>query len=336
MRAPSAPPRIQTAQVYGADAMRVIAGANLGDMLESADGLCLGDLYRLRRAAQMGWLRVVAQDGGAAQVAEDSAQGVPGDAVSAQARLRFMSASGADAAGLLVALGVPEMGGTLCLLPLHGLTPGQDYTLIGIDTPGTGGAQPLPRSDLNALGLARGTRIAAADGKLVPVEQLRPGDRLLTRDNGARPLLSVHSRTVPALGAETPVVIAPGRLGNPQALMLAPQHRLFFYQHGQDRLTETSEILVQAAALTGTGDIARRKGGYVEYFVLVLDAHEILYVEGVPTESLEWSATARAHLPDGLAQDVETESPGLRHAPHFAEEADTDTAAAMVRTLLGR
>ena len=146
----------------------------------------------------------------------------------------------------------------------------------------------------------------------------------------------MHTRTVPAKGGEAPIVVAAGRLGNPQPLMLAPQQRLFFYQHGQDRLTETSEILIRAAFLSGTHDIARRQGGYVEYFVLVMEAHEILYVEGVPCESLELSSTARTHLPDSLTRDVEAEFPGLRHAPHLAEEADTDTADAMTRILMGQ
>lgn len=336
MSDPAAPPQVQTAQVYAAGALRVIAGANLGDGLEPADVLCLGDLYRLGRGATLQPLQVVAHSRGFAQVAQGAALGAPGDPVVVQARLRFMSETGTDASGLLLALGDPDLGGALCLLPLAGLQAGTEYTLIGIDEVAGTEAGHLPRADLNALGLARGTRVAAADGQLVAVEDLRPGDLLLTRDSGARPLLSVHCRTVPASGAETPVVVEAGRLGNPQPMMLAPQQRLFFYQHGQDRLTETSEILVRAAALSGTGEIARRPGGYVEYFVLVLEAHEILYVEGVPCESLELSSSARGHLPEALTRDVDAESPGLQHSPHFAEEADTETAAAMTRMLLGQ
>lgn len=334
MSDPSSAPTVHVADAYPAEALRVISGANLGDMLEEAELLCAGDVYRLTRAARLLALHV-AVEGGAAQVARDSALGLPGDRVAAQARLRFMASTGREATALLIALGTPDMGGSLCLLPLHGLDAGQDLTLIGIDPVARGGLLEMPRKDVRALGIARDTRVARGDGRLVPVQDLRPGDRVLTRDSGAQPILSIQNRTVPASGQETPVVIGAGRLGNAGTVVMAPQQRLFFYQHADARLTETAEILLRAGALTGSRDIARRPGGYVEYFVLVLGSHEILYVEGIPCESLEMSATARGNLPPALSQAVEQAAPGLHHAPHFAEEADADTAAAMARALLG-
>lgn len=334
MSDPITAPTLHVADAYPAQALRVISGANLGDMLEEADLLCPGDVYRLTRAARMQALHVSVEQG-AAQVAEGATLGLPGDCVAVQARLRFMASTGRDATALLIALGVPDMGGALCLLPLHGLEAGQDLTLIGIDPVARDGLQDLPSRDLRALGIARDTRVSRGDGRLVPVQELRPGDTVLTRDSGAQPILSIQSRTVPATGPETPIVIAAGRLGNPATAILAPQQRVFFYQHAEARLTETAEILLRAGALTGTRDVARRPGGYVEYFVLVLAAHEILYVEGIPCESLELSAEARNNLPAALSRAVDQATPGLQHAPHLAEEADEAMAAAMARALLG-
>ena len=73
-----------------------------------------------------------------------------------------------------------------------------------------------------------GTQILTATG-LRPVEALRPGELIQTRDNGLQPLVWVGLRRLrPAELALAPhlrpVRIAPGTLGNDAALIVSPQH----------------------------------------------------------------------------------------------------------------
>jgi Ca2+-binding RTX toxin-like protein len=73
-----------------------------------------------------------------------------------------------------------------------------------------------------------GTMIATPRGP-VPVERLRPGDLVMTRDNGPRPLLwSTMRRLGPAELERAPnlrpVVIAAGTFGGHERLVVSPQH----------------------------------------------------------------------------------------------------------------
>ena len=315
-------------QIYPASAFRVTAGANLGDAIEDMESLCLGDTYRLSRTAHLLDLTFSTPTvGQPPHITQNSRFGTPGQHLAILALLRFMSSGGAEAEALLIKLEAgPQAQEDLCILPFRGLSPGMTGSLIGIDR--AGGS--IPHQNISMLGFARGTRISRADGALAQVEDLQIGDLLLTRDNGAQPLRYVHRRTVPASGAETPVVIPPQRLGNPREIVLAHHQRLFFYQQGTDRLADVSEVLVRAGGLVGHHGANRRKGGYVEYFALVLDEHEILYAEGVPCESVELSPHAKERLPDEMANQL----PDFTHLPHIAQEAGDDALRALTQALL--
>lgn len=325
------PPITYAAQVFAADAFRVVVGANLGDHMDHPDWLCLGDTYRLTRQARTALLRFVpGPDQRPSRIAPGSDMGAPGAPVMIAARLRFMSQSGHQAEAMLMLIGPnQEDPDQICILPLHGMGTGCNYTLLGVDVSN----HVLPRQDTDSLGFAQDTRVTLADGALVQVQDLRVGDLLLTRDSGAQPLRMIHHRTVPAQGADAPVVIPAGKMGNPADLVLAPHQRLFFYQQGQDRLTEAAEILVRAGRLVDMHSALRRQGGYVDYYALVLDRHEILYAEGLPCESLDASDTARPRLPCDLARGLDITLPGLRHMPHVAEDAADADLVALARAL---
>jgi hypothetical protein len=46
------------------------------------------------------------------------------------------------------------------------------------------------------------------------------------------------------------------------------------------------EVLVPAKALVSDRSIFFERGGYVDYYHILFDTHEIIYSDGVPTESL--------------------------------------------------
>jgi hypothetical protein len=64
-----------------------------------------------------------------------------------------------------------------------------------------------------------------------------------------------------------------------------------------------------------------REGGFVDYFGLVFDQHEIIYAEGIPAESLMVNEATVSHLPPEMADDVRSLFPGLSQGQHFGFEA---------------
>ncbi|WP_068117112.1 Hint domain-containing protein [Tropicimonas marinistellae] len=326
-------------QVFPASQFRVVSGANLGDPLRGADELCLDDVYRLAPDAEPFHLlvrdtgtlggRVLSQNGVGQRVARRSEIGCAGAGLRLSARLTFLGPSGHKVDLLLLETTDQHGRTTHAALPLDPLEPGQTHTLIGVDSaPGT-----VRLADITALAFGQGTQIALADGSQRPVEALRPGDRLLTRDNGPQPLRCVLQRTVRTVGAHAPVVIPAGTLGNVGDLILGQQQRVFVYQRGDDRLTETAEMLVKAQYLVDGERIFLRPGGFAEFYALVLDHHEVIYAECIPVESLEVSARTLPALPEDIAHEVGTELPGLTHRPHIGIEADR-AAARMARERL--
>ena len=320
---PDSPIPPHSAQVFPAEAMTVSAGVNLGDGFEAWEEACPGDTYRLAPdATPQGLLlsREAAPHGDGARqmpVAPGSPLGRPGDPVALVARFSLMSAEG-DGIELL-ALEHRPTGATpaLWLLPLSPMARGADYTLLRIEE----NPEAVRLSDIVCVSLGRGTRITLPDGRQKPIEALSPGDPVLTRDHGPQPVRWIGRATLRAQGAFAPVVIAAGTLGNAGDLVVSPHHRMFLYQRRRHPLLQTSELLVQAKHLTDGETIFRREGGFVDYYSLAFDRHEIIYAEGIPAESLLVNEATLAHLPDALAEDVRTRFPGLSQHQHFGTEA---------------
>jgi hypothetical protein len=131
-----------------------------------------------------------------------------------------------------------------------------------------------------------GTLIQTPDGER-PVEALRAGDLVMTRDRGAQPLLHVAHRCYRFLSKKDkmrPVLIQPNALapGYPKRpLAVSPQHRMLIDEpKGQD-------ALIPAARLIKRPGIRRMRGKrHVTYYHLLLEHHEILTANSAPAESL--------------------------------------------------
>ena len=129
-----------------------------------------------------------------------------------------------------------------------------------------------------------GTRIRTPDGER-PVQSLMPGDLVLTRDNGPQPIRWIGRRTTAATDKMAPVQIAAGTFGDHGRLTVSPLHRILVAQARGELYFGTSEVLVAARDLIDGGAIRRIEGGWVEYVHLMFDEHQILWSEGLPTES---------------------------------------------------
>ncbi|WP_323038290.1 Hint domain-containing protein [Gemmobacter sp.] len=138
--------------------------------------------------------------------------------------------------------------------------------------------------NVDIICFCRGTRIATATGDR-PVEDLRPGDLVLTRDHGLQPLRWAGGSRRLAAGALAPVRIGAGALGNTRDLRVSPQHRMLVDGWQVGLLFGEDEVLVPAISLVNGTTVTRDEGGIVEYFHLLFDRHEILLSDGAPSES---------------------------------------------------
>ncbi len=131
----------------------------------------------------------------------------------------------------------------------------------------------------------QGTRIDTPGGP-VPVERLRQGDPVLTRDHGAQPVLWHTSSVVPGMGRAAPVAIAPGVFTSEEALTLSAQHRVLVCSPTAALAFGADEVLVPIKALVDGRRIVRRTEGLMHYHHLLFEHHEIIRANGVWCESL--------------------------------------------------
>ncbi len=317
------------AQVHPAAELVVDSGANAGDPLPAPDQSIPGDYYRLAEGARARAVRLDLADpgAGAGRVAPGSEVGAAGDPVAVEGRLALMASDG-DRVEVLV-LSLPGVG--RLALPLAPLRPGALYTLIGVEA----GPIPFRLADALAGAFAEGTRILLADGSQMPVEALEPGAMVLTRDGGGQPLRWRGTVRLRAEGAFAPVVVGAGVMGNPRPLVVSPHHRLFLYARAARALTGAADLLVQARHLVDGAGIRRREGGVVVYHGLVFDAHQVIYAEGVPCESLQVCPETLTRLPADLAEPLGAAFPGLVQGRHAGAEAGPEVVSRLVRRAAG-
>ncbi|MGR3621124.1 choice-of-anchor L domain-containing protein [Pseudophaeobacter sp.] len=130
-----------------------------------------------------------------------------------------------------------------------------------------------------------GTLIDTASGP-VAVEELEPGDMVMTRDHGAQPLRWIGRSRRRAEAADAPVRFAAGTLGAHQELELSPCHRVLLTDKWAEVLFGTAEVLVKARDLVNGHSIQRRENGApVVYVHLLFDQHEIICGNGLESES---------------------------------------------------
>ena len=325
---PSAGPGIHA---YPAGAIRAILGANAGDPIGGAEDVALGDIYRLKPEGRLKRLVVSRTDApGAPQtIAPGSEIGKPGDRIFLLALLTLLSPQG-ERLGIVTVWHEPSA--TTFAIPLSPMVAGREYTLIDV----SGDFSDLRLSDVICVSFAAGTMIARSEARPEVIEKIRPGDMILTRDNGPQPVRWVGKATLRAAGSFAPVVISAGTLGNLGDLVVSPHHRVFIYQRGAHRLGGVAEVLVQAKHLVDNDRVWRREGGFVDYYSLVFDRHEIIFAEGIAAESLMVNEQTVQLLPDDLACELRSRFPGLRQSQHHGLEATRAAVEAQGRAALFR
>ncbi|MDQ2091955.1 Hint domain-containing protein, partial [Marimonas arenosa] len=136
----------------------------------------------------------------------------------------------------------------------------------------------------NIICFTPGTMIATPDGERA-VETLRPGDLVLTRDDGPQPLGWVGNSTVPGIGKYAPVRLDPTITGARRRLTVSPQHRMLIEDWRAELLFAEREVFVAARHLLDCKGAERAPAEMVTYIHLMFDRHQVIYAEGAPCES---------------------------------------------------
>ena len=121
------------------------------------------------------------------------------------------------------------------------------------------------------------------------------------------------------------VHIAAGALHNSNDLVVSPEHRLFVYQRADELGAGRSEVLIKARNLVNATTVTRTDGGFIEYYQLLFDDHQIIYAEGIAAETLLADLRTSSALPPEVAARLQSGS--LRHSDRSYLDFDLPPAA---------
>lgn len=154
---------------------------------------------------------------------------------------------------------------------------------------------------------------------------VRPGDLVVTRDHGLRPVRLVLERRItrarilrdPDLA---PIRLAPRAIGPmmPQReLLLAPDHKLLVPGFRVAGHEQNSCCLIEARDLAGCCDAAHidSSGKQTGFYTLVFDTHEVFTANGLPVESFLPCGSALERMTSRLRNDLLELFPQLEKQP---------------------
>ena len=303
----------QSVPVYTAAQIAATDGANMGDRISFANELILDDVYEVDFGAQPARLSLVPREDATFSIGADTSVGTAGAVVHLDSALTFMSPDGSICDALLL-VEVDAQGDVaqIYLLPFSALGSRVEYRLVGIDRT----AAHTKFAQVACVSFTRGTHITLSSGAQRPVEELVIGDRILTRDDGVQTLRWIGTSTTRAVGEFAPIRIQAGTLNNTANLLVSPDHRLFIYQRTDQLGAGRAELLVKARHLVNGTTVTIDEGGFVDYFQLLFDSHQIIYAEGIAAESMLIDSRTRPVLPQDLSQSLGAHVPGHSDLPH--------------------
>ncbi|KPU84263.1 hypothetical protein JI58_04765 [Marinosulfonomonas sp. PRT-SC04] len=140
-----------------------------------------------------------------------------------------------------------------------------------------------------APGFCQGATLMTDEGAQ-PVDWLRAGDRVMTRDHGFQKILWAE-RTIATASSRTPpqIRLATGCAGHnipKQNFHLHPDHRILLKSPQIERLFAHHEAFVSASTVTnGCEIIETHSDQQASYFHILFKQHEIVLAEGLWVES---------------------------------------------------
>jgi hypothetical protein len=199
-----------------------------------------------------------------------------------------------------------------------------------------------PPADLPEKASARGMicftpgTLIRTEAGLSRIEDLQEGCRIQTKDNGCQEVLWIGQRRISgarlrAMPHLAPVRFACGALGGGGAdhdLLVSPDHRVLLRGQRALALFNAAEVLVTARDLINDHSVrVARNLPDVTYLHLLLPAHEIIFANGIETESFHLASADPVEMDLCDIAAIEERLPGCL--------ADPDQTGGPVRRLLG-
>lgn len=196
----------------------------------------------------------------------------------------------------------------------------------------------MPVSTLGPPCFVRGTMILTPRGE-VPVEDLKVGDLVVTRDSGAQELTWVGAARTHGTEKFAPVRIEAGVLGNRDVLEVSQQHRILLGSAEIELHFGTHEVLVAAKHLVGHPGITLTPRAQVDYVHIMFSQHEIVSANGAWSESFFYGdqelagfeTAARAELESIFADNLDMDARFAQTSRYCLKSFE----AAMISTVEG-
>lgn len=155
------------------------------------------------------------------------------------------------------------------------------------------------------------------------IEHVRPGDLIVTRNNGLQPVKLVWTRTISAVELTKNPSLAPIRLNTraigpmmpARPLRIAPGHRALIPGYRVADVDDKTSYLMKIDGVAAHSDAAYvdRSEGDVTYYNLIFEDHQIFCVEGLPVESLRPSPKLLALMDVATRAELRELFPNLAH-----------------------
>ncbi|MCB2129294.1 MAG: Hint domain-containing protein [Rhodobacteraceae bacterium] len=152
----------------------------------------------------------------------------------------------------------------------------------------------IERIETNVPCFTPGTMIATLKGEMA-VENLKVGDRIVTRDNGIQEIRWIGRRELrhAELAAKTnlrPILLRQGCLGRglpERDMLVSPNHRLLVANERTLLYFEEHEVFAAAKHLVDNKDVSEVHPLGVTYIHFMFDRHEVVLANGCWTESFQ-------------------------------------------------
>ncbi|WIV50124.1 Hint domain-containing protein [Marivivens sp. LCG002] len=188
-----------------------------------------------------------------------------------------------------------------------------------------------------------GTKILTETGAR-RVEELREGERVQTKDNGLQEILWIGRRRITgarllAMPHYAPVRLRRGALGEEvpdDGLLVSPDHRMILKGAQARALFNSDEVLVTAKDLVNGKTIyVDRSVRHLAYIHLMLPSHQVVFANGVETESFHPASAALGSVLGEEQERLYGQLPELRDNPQnygeYARRVLSDSEAAILR-----
>ena len=243
--------------------------------------------------------------------------------------------AGPDTGGQRVDLATSPMIGTPPS-PYEVTTPDGHHVLdLGEETGFTTditGRDPATGAKTGTVTLANGTVIPFKDvdqiicftpgamirtlGGARPVETLKTGDMVLTRDHGPQAIRWIGTSTVAGKGRFAPIRLTPRALPDLTAdLLVSPQHRMLIEGYRAQLLFAEDEVLAPARHMVDGTAVTVEERDAVTYIHLLFDRHEVIWANGAATESYHPGGYSLDALSAPVREELFALFPDLRTLP---------------------